>query len=144
MKLALRSDGSGLVRLPSFTSITEVTVNAIPTTAFTVVLGTGIQFSPIPPEGFPIEVTFVEDVHIAGVENSAAKVTSVANTKRYDQVDATTAYLGEAVVGTLEAKPSWRIQKLIFTAGGSVTILFADGDSNFNNVWADRATLSYA
>jgi hypothetical protein len=64
--------------------------------------------------------------------------------KRYDQVDATTAYLGDAAVGSGTASAVWRIQKLAFTTGGSVTITWANGASTFANVWDNRASLSYS
>ena len=65
---------------------------------------------------------------------------------RYDQ-DAdppTAAYLGQAVPGTATSAASWRIQKLTFGGDGDVTSQWADGDANFNNVWDDRASLSYS
>jgi len=64
--------------------------------------------------------------------------------KRYDQVDDTLAYLGDADVGSSESSSVWRIQRLEFTAGGSVTITFADGNDNFDNNWTNRASLSYS
>jgi hypothetical protein len=64
--------------------------------------------------------------------------------KQYDQVSDTLAYLGDAVVGGSSASAIWRIQKLVFTTAGSVTITFADGNVNFDNVWNNRASLSYS
>ena len=64
--------------------------------------------------------------------------------KRYEQVSASVAFLGEAVAGSDESSAVWRIQKLAFTIEGNVTTTFADGDGNFNNVWASRASLSYS
>ena len=67
-----------------------------------------------------------------------------ALSKRYDQVSSVLAYLGDAVTGSSEGSSVWRVQQLEFTAGGSVTIKFADGDSNFDNSWTNRASLSYS
>ena len=144
MKLSLSSDGSGIVRLPSTAYVTQVTVNSIVTTAYAVIEGMGIQFTPIPPQGYPIEVTYEEDVQMAGVENAALKVVSPLYSKRYDVVDATTSYLGDATVGSSTSSPVWRIQRLTFGGDGDVTILFANGSTEFNNVWANRASLSYS
>ena len=65
---------------------------------------------------------------------------------RYDQ-DAdppTYAYLGQALPGALTSAPAWRIQKLVFNSGGDVTCTWADGNSNFDNVWDNRASLAYS
>lgn len=65
---------------------------------------------------------------------------------KYDQ-DAdppTVAYLGQAVPGAAAASAVWRIQKLTFGAGGDVSTAWADGDANFDNVWDNRASLTYS
>lgn len=54
------------------------------------------------------------------------------------------AYLGHAVPGTATSAATWRIQKLTFGAGGDVSTQWADGNSNFDNVWDNRASLSYS
>jgi hypothetical protein len=68
---------------------------------------------------------------------------SVLYATQYDQVDTTLAYLGEAEVGTPTNAATWRVQKLVFTAGGGVGITWADGDTRFDNVWDSRASLTY-
>jgi hypothetical protein len=60
---------------------------------------------------------------------------------RYDEVDANTAYLGLAAIDSNISQPVWQIKKLDFTTG--VIMLWADGNSNFDNVWNDRATITY-
>ncbi len=65
---------------------------------------------------------------------------------QYDQ-DATTptfAYLGKAQVGAVTSAAVWQIQKLTFGADGDVAITWADGDAAFDNVWDNRASLSYS
>ena len=64
-------------------------------------------------------------------------------TTRYEEVDATTTYLGEAAPGSSESAAVWRIKKLV-TAGSLSSVLYANGTNNFNNAWTDRATLSYS
>lgn len=51
-------------------------------------------------------------------------------------------YVGTAPPGSSENSPVWRI-KQVLTTGADLRILWADGDSEFNNVWADRVSLSY-
>ena len=63
--------------------------------------------------------------------------------KRYDQADSTTAYLGDAAVASAEGSAVWRIQKLVFGVDGDVTITWADGDTSFDNIWTNRASLTY-
>ncbi len=65
---------------------------------------------------------------------------------RYDQ-DAdppTLAYLGKAYPGAAESAAVWQVQKLVFGIDGDVTITWADGNAAFDNVWDDRASLSYS
>lgn len=62
---------------------------------------------------------------------------------RYDEVDETTAYKGEAAPGTVTSDATWRIARYTFT-GPDVTVEFADGDKNFDNIWDNRASLSYS
>ena len=54
------------------------------------------------------------------------------------------AYLGQAVPGSAASSAVWRIQKLTFSAGGDVSTTWADGNANFDNVWDNRASLSYS
>jgi hypothetical protein len=65
---------------------------------------------------------------------------------RYDQDAATPtlAYLGKAQVGTATSAASWQIQKLDFGIDGDVTVTWADGNAGFDNVWDNRASLSYS
>lgn len=65
---------------------------------------------------------------------------------QYDQ-DAdppTAAYLGQAVPGTDTSAAGWRIQKLTFGVDGDVSSQWADGNASFDNIWDDRASLSYS
>jgi len=63
--------------------------------------------------------------------------------KEVDDVGGTTIYIGEAQPGTATSAASWRIKRVVFTGDDSET-LFADGDTNFNNIWDNRAALSYS
>lgn len=71
-------------------------------------------------------------------------ITFPTYSKRYDQADSTTAYLGNAAIGASEGSSVWQIQKLVFGVDGDVTVTWADGDNLFNNSWTNRASLSYS
>lgn len=55
--------------------------------------------------------------------------------------DGTYVYSGDAAPGTATSAASWRIQRL--TKADS-TLLWADGNANFDNVWDNYASLSYS
>ncbi len=62
---------------------------------------------------------------------------------RYEVVDSTTSYLGVAEAGEAEGSAVWQVRRLVFSVDGDVTITWADGDSLFDNVWTNRASLTY-
>lgn len=64
-------------------------------------------------------------------------------TVRYDQVDPSVAYKGDAITGASGSSALWRIQKLSYSADGDVTVTWADGTQDFRFVWDDRASLTY-
>jgi len=63
-------------------------------------------------------------------------------TTRLDDSSAPLIYSGEAMPGTLETDPGWRIKRIDVT--GATVVLWAHGNARFDNVWADRASLSYS
>lgn len=72
---------------------------------------------------------------------------STGNTVNYKQhvdvVSDSITYLGYADPGTSNADALWQIKR-VTTTGDDLLIEYADGDANFDNVWNDRATLSYS
>lgn len=54
------------------------------------------------------------------------------------------AYKGEATAGTAASAASWRISRITSQVDGSVDIVWADGNTSFDNVWNNRASLSYS
>ncbi len=51
-------------------------------------------------------------------------------------------YVGEASTGSATSGASWRIKRVDSTTG--TVIQWADGNSNFDNIWDNRASLSYS
>lgn len=74
---------------------------------------------------------------------NAAEVGGQPESLRYDDVGGGVAYIGTAAPGASENSPVWRI-KQVLTTGADLRILWADADSSFDNVWVDRASLSYS
>lgn len=58
------------------------------------------------------------------------------------EISGNTIYVGEAAIGSAENASAWRIQK--FDLSGTIEGLWADGNSNFDNRWDQRAALSYS
>ncbi len=85
------------------------------------------------------QVVLVDDSGTAYTAGSAPTYTT-----RLDETSTTdVTYVGKAVVGSSEASAVWQIQQIDET-GATLKVLFADGDTSFNNVWADRVSLSYS
>ncbi len=61
---------------------------------------------------------------------------------RIDEASTTVTYIGEASFSSSESLPVWRIYKLL-TSGTVMSLQWADGNDEFDNVWDDRASLSY-
>lgn len=51
-------------------------------------------------------------------------------------------YIGIAVIGSDEADAVWQIQR-IDESSGMVTVLWADGNDSCDNIWDNRASLTY-
>lgn len=66
--------------------------------------------------------------------------TQKANYFKFDQVGQV-MYLGEARYAASDTDPVWKITRIDVTSG--VVITFADENENYDNVWADRTTLTY-
>lgn len=54
---------------------------------------------------------------------------------------ATYTYVGQAVPGTATSAAEWIIKRIENSTGN---ILFADGNANLDNIWDNRAILTYS
>jgi hypothetical protein len=59
-----------------------------------------------------------------------------------DDTNPALLYVGEAASGSSTSAPSWRIKRVDLSSG--VILVWADGNSNFDNVWDNRASLTYS
>ena len=55
----------------------------------------------------------------------------------------TVVYIGLAPMNSLPSDPVWAIKSLNIS-GGAITILWANGNDLNNNIWNNRASLSYS
>jgi len=62
---------------------------------------------------------------------------------RVDEALGGVTYAGQAQAGTLPSAAGWRIRRLT-ESGGDVIVEWADGDAAYDNVWDDRASLTYS
>ncbi len=64
---------------------------------------------------------------------------------KYEEASSTVTYIGEASFRSSTSSPVWRIKRITYgSAPASITIEWADGDDEFDNVWDNRASLSYS
>ena len=76
-----------------------------------------------------------------GMHPTAVEVTS-NYTKRFD-IQATVIYIGYASHSSASNTASWQIKKITLSGGLPTALQFADSNEAFDNVWDDRATLTY-
>lgn len=77
------------------------------------------------------------------VADPAGRLLGTPMAFRSDNAGAGVTYFGFAAPGTAEGSAGWRISKETITSGDS-SIVWADGDASFDNVWTNRASLSYS
>lgn len=54
-------------------------------------------------------------------------------------------YLGKAIPGTATATAAWQIRKMTYDGSDNLTVIeLADGNDDFDNIWDNRAALSYS
>ena len=52
-------------------------------------------------------------------------------------------YVGYASPSASQSNPVWKIKRLL-TTGTVLAVEFADGNPNYDNIWNDRASLTYS
>lgn len=77
-------------------------------------------------------------MEIINTANSAPERTTVI-----EEVNTNLTYIGIAKFGSSESAGVWQIRK-IEKVGAVTHIQYADGNRRFDNVWDDRASLSYS
>lgn len=64
--------------------------------------------------------------------------------KRIDFVTEDTLYKAEALVGSSEVDNVWRIRKILISADGDISELWASGSALFNYSWSNRESYIYS
>lgn len=75
--------------------------------------------------------------------NGALTTQGASEALRVDVASPTITYVGKAPLSSSTVSSVWRIQRLTTGATGSVTVEWADGNSLYDNVWDNRASLTY-
>ena len=86
------------------------------------------------------------DVNVTDItldaSNDSVSTRALDETVRIDEASDTVIYKGNAPVGTSDSSSQWKIQKI--TIVGAITkIEYADGNTNYDNSWDNRASLTY-
>lgn len=76
-------------------------------------------------------------------ESGNLKTESGPGTLITDVVSSTVMYLGKAACGADTSQAVWQVLKLITDTNGGITISYADGDPHYDNIWTNRASLTY-
>jgi hypothetical protein len=58
------------------------------------------------------------------------------------EVSGGTTYVGKAPPGSATSAAKWQVSRIV-VAGGTTTVTWADGNITYDNVWDDRASLTY-
>jgi hypothetical protein len=67
---------------------------------------------------------------------------SLVATRLDDTTTSNVTYVGVAAPASLTSATSWQVKKIDETTG--MVITWADGNTNFDNVWDNRASLTYS
>lgn len=74
---------------------------------------------------------------------SIYRTTAYPYTIRFDEYNSEITYYGEAPAGSFENSAVWLIKRMTIVGSNVISIKYADGNSNFDNIWANRYSLTY-
>lgn len=89
------------------------------------------------------EIANIEVLEV-GVQGPSGGEDEMPLAKRVDFVTDLLIYRGEALPGALDASAVWRIRRLTLGLDDDVTEEWADGSADFNQIWDNRASLTYS
>lgn len=85
---------------------------------------------------YAVKTTDISGVHLQHMRPDLDAAYSV----RVDE-GATYTYIGHAAPGSATSSAVWRVKRL---TNADATVVWADGNGSFDNIWDNRASLSYA
>lgn len=53
-------------------------------------------------------------------------------------------YVGEAAPGSATSAAAWKIKRLSYSGDNLTAVEWADGDTQYDNIWDNRASISYS
>lgn len=68
----------------------------------------------------------------------------IVYSKRIDFISDDLLYKGEAVVGSPEGNPVWRIRRVEIASDGDVTETWAEAQASFDKIWDNRLSYIYS
>ena len=86
------------------------------------------------------------DVNVTDItldkSNDSVATESIEQAFRSDDASSTVSYFGYAPVGSSESSSVWKIKRLT-VSGSTSKVEYADGNTNYDNNWSNRASLTY-
>jgi hypothetical protein len=80
---------------------------------------------------------------VIGADGSAYVTLQPTATRTDSLTTSNVTYIGSAVPGSLTSDPVWQISKIDKTTAGVMVTTWADGNAQFDNVWDNRASLTF-
>jgi hypothetical protein len=125
-------------------SIVEVPINAV---VGPVPINAQVDAFQISASPGPIQVFAQVDVPEINVQISGGAIRpedDVAFAKRVDFITDQLFYRGEAVPGSAESAPVWRVARITIANDDDVTEEWANGVATFTHIWDDRLGFTYS
>ena len=102
-----------------------------------------------PAEGtVPVSGTVTATVTFPATQPVSGSVDISASTQFTTRIDpdanGNPVYIGQAAVGTATSAASWRIRKCVFDGNNNMIAVLWPGDALYDNVWDNRALLTYS
>ena len=141
--------------MSDFTSRVEQVEYQVTTTESAIQVGLGyeaiaVALNTVSIGGIPNQVNLAAQVQEVGfnITLAAAGAPStpeddIMYAKRVDFVTEQVIYRGEALPGSDENDPVWRVRRITLALDNDVTEEWAGGTSTFDKRWSERATFDY-